>query len=444
MHTLIIGAGAAGIAAAIAAAQNGDRVTVLERNRKPLKKVGVTGNGRGNLLNRGDLRYYGDTDFALKVMHQMPYERVKDFLVDLGIALVHEGNLIYPSALLASVAVDAMLDRAKALNVQILLCTHVKSIKKTDNQFIVTAVQSTYEADKPKGNGKVKKGALLDERTKQYTADKLIVAIGGAAAPAHGTDGTGYGLLTAFGHEMTPIRPALSALTTDERPIGGLAGQRVRATLILRSKLGDILATSKGEVLFAADGVSGIAAMQLARFFEPRATLEIDMRDTFMGDDTKNQSLLDWLKARAAHKKDASIASLFTGAVSAPLSRTILRAAELTDMSLIISSLTNTQLCQIEKAITTFTLKVKGTRSFDAAQVTAGGIRTAHFNPQTMQSLLVPELYAAGEVLNVDGDCGGYNLMFAFASGLLAGGDEGDTGERLGATAPKTPLRALP
>ncbi|NLO85235.1 MAG: aminoacetone oxidase family FAD-binding enzyme [Clostridiales bacterium] len=433
MHTLIIGAGAAGIAAAIAAAKSGQQVTVLDRNRKALKKVGVTGNGRGNLLNHGELRYFGDADFALEVMTQMPYENVRDFLQSAGISLVHEGDLVYPSSLLASVAVEALLAQANELGVRIHVNTSAKSAIKTGETFHVTAVQSKFGKEKPKASGKMKKGALLEEKEVHYAADRLIVAVGGAAAPAHGTDGTGYDLLTTFGHRLTPICPALCALLTDERPIGGLAGQRVRAALTLKSKDDQILAQSKGEALFAQDGVSGIAAMQLARFVQKNAVLTLDMSETLMGDAAETMKLHEWLSRRTAQKKNAPIASLFAGSISAPLSRAILAASGIRDTAQKVASLTATDLEQLEKAITAFTVKVKGTRDFEAAQVTAGGIQTIDFNPQTMQSKLVDGLYAVGEVLNVDGDCGGYNLMFAFASGLLAGEGTGireEHGER--------------
>lgn len=421
MHTLIIGAGAAGIAAAIASAKSGEQVTVLDRNRKALKKVGVTGNGRGNLLNSGELRYFGDADFATEVMTRMPYEKVRAFLQDAGITLTHEGDLVYPSSLLASTAVEALLMQANELGVRIHVNTSAVSAVKTDGTFHVTAIQSKFEQDKPKASGKMKKGALLEQKEVRYAADRLIVAIGGAAAPAHGTDGTGYALLTSFGHRLTPVRPALCALLTDERPIGGLAGQRVRAKLTLKSADGQTLAKSKGEALFAQDGVSGIAAMQLARFVQKNAVLALDMSETLMGDAAETMNLHEWLLHRAARKKDAPIAALFAGSISAPLSRAILAASGIESMSQKAASLTAADLEQLEKTITSFTVKVKGTRDFDAAQVTAGGMQTIDFSPQTMQSRLVEGLYAIGEVLDVDGDCGGYNLMFAFASGLLAG-----------------------
>ena len=237
MHTLIIGAGAAGMAAAIAAARQGQRVTVLERGRKALKKLGVTGNGRGNLLNAGlvenvlthprtvfspdgDLlpfvqkRYYGDPAFAAKVLAQRPWEQIADFLQSCGIALDEEDEgRMYPSSYLASTAVEALLLEAEKLGVRIETCTHALRIEPG---FTVHAIKAEYAEDTQRKNGKSKPGALLCETEVTYRADRVIVTVGGAAAPMHGTDGTSYGLLSELGHTVTPLYPALCALTTEE------------------------------------------------------------------------------------------------------------------------------------------------------------------------------------------------------------------------------------
>ena len=236
MDTLVIGGGAAGMAAAIAAAARGERVTVLERNRKALKKLCATGNGRGNLLNSGLPRYYGSVDFALEVLGRMPYARVRAFLEDAGISLCEEEEgRVYPSALMASVAADALLLRAARLGVTVCVNTRAVSAKKRGGRFEVRGVESLYAqagaAGGKKAGAKPKKGELTGEREVAYEADRLIVTVGGAAAPAHGTDGGGYGLLCGFGHRLTALRPALCALVTEEAPIAGLTGLRVRARL---------------------------------------------------------------------------------------------------------------------------------------------------------------------------------------------------------------------
>jgi len=413
-QTLIIGGGAAGMAAAIAAAQAGDRVTVLERNRKPLKKLGVTGNGRGNLLNCGQPEYYGDLGFAQAVLAHMPYEEIAAFLEKTGIPLVEEDEgRMYPSSFLAASAVDALRHTAERLRVSILLNTRVTHlVKRPKGSFTARCLRSIYAEDTQRKSGKTKPGALIGEEPFEYAADRVIVAVGGAAAPMHGSDGASYGLLTAFGHTVTELRPALCALLTDKKPLAGLSGQRVRAALQLRDASGAELHRSCGEALFAEDGVSGIAAMQLSRFAVPGCTLHMDLRLSVTGNACAD--VLPWLVQRAGACADPHM--LLTGAASPAL------AAALWRMSGHAPSLAADALEALARVIGDFSLTVTGTRGFESAQVTAGGVRCGDFDPSTMESRLCAGLYAAGEILDVDGGCGGFNLMFAFASGLLAGG----------------------
>lgn len=409
-HTLIIGAGAAGMAAAIAAAKKGDRVTVLERNRKPMKKLGVTGNGRGNLLNCGKPEFFGDTAFALDVLQHMPYKNLVAFLNEAGIPLVHEDEgRMYPSSFLAASAVDALKLTADMLGVEIIPNVRAEHIVREKDGFCVQGKRAVYAPDQQLKSGRVKAGALMGEEACAYRADRVIVAAGGKASPMHGTDGTAYGLLTGHGHQLTQLKPALCALLTDQKPLEGLTGQRVRALLTLKDAQGDILHQSRGEALFADDGVSGIAAMQLSRFAQDGCTLEMDLRMAVTGDE--NCGVHAWLQKRA--ERVNGVRDLLTGACTYPLAQALWRMSGTKPSMDSLDALAN--------AIQNFRLSVTGTRGFDNAQVTAGGLETAGFDPSTMESRLVPGLYAAGEMLNVDGGCGGHNLMFAFASGLLAG-----------------------
>ncbi|MBR3874773.1 MAG: aminoacetone oxidase family FAD-binding enzyme [Clostridia bacterium] len=403
MHTLIIGGGAAGMAAAIACARKGDRVTVVERGRKPMKKLGVTGNGRGNLLNAGAPCYYGSEDFALDVLRHMPYENIAAFLRSCGIALALEDEgRIYPASFLAASAVDALMNTAQDLGVSFVLSTRVTRVEPG---FAVHAVQTQFAPDTVLKSGRVKPGAPIGEQETVLKADRVIVAAGGAASPAHLTDGTAYGLLTAFGHELIPPRPALCALTTEKAPIEGLSGQRARAALVLDGQF-----ASQGEILFADDGVSGIAAMQLARFVKPGSRLVIDLREAVMGEEA-HMDVDAWLASRPARR----MSSLLTGAASPQLASALLRAARIRPDSAPDAA----SIHALAQVIRRFEVSVTGTRGFEAAQVTAGGISCAQFDPATMESRLCPGLHAAGEVLDVDGACGGFNLMFAFACGLL-------------------------
>lgn len=423
IDTLIIGCGATGAAAAIAAAEAGQSVTVLDRNRKPLKKLGVTGNGRANLLNRGEPRYYGDADFARAVLNAIPCEAVAGFWKSVGVTLTEEEEgRVYPAAYMASVAVDALLLRMEELGVTIVPNTTASDLTVLPGQagkpcFRLEAKEAVYGDERLKTNGKVKKGELLTENSRVYEARRVIVAAGGKAAAAHGTDGGAYRLLTGLGHRMRPLRPALCPLVTENAPLKGLSGQRVRARLTLAGAEGEH--SAQGEVLFADDGVSGIAAMQLARFAAEGSALWLDMREAVFGDpDVDTGSALD---KRIGALAQRPVTRLLTGAVTPRLNDALLRAAGLDRCRQTAGELNTRQREALARAIDHFSLTVLGTRGFDAAQVTAGGVSPDEFHRATMESRLVHGLYAAGEILDVDGDCGGFNLMFAVASGLLAG-----------------------
>lgn len=418
-RVLIVGAGAAGMTAAIAAARQGQSITVLERNEKSLKKLGVTGNGRGNLLNSGDPLYYGDAGFAAQVLARIPYGKLVQFFEELGVPLREEAEgRIYPAALQGAVAVDALRLKARQLGVQICTRTQVIRLTAQGGGFVLEAEESVPQGEQAKG----KKALPPEKIPRMYKADQVVVAAGGAAAPAHGTDGSAYELLTAFGHSLTPIRPALCALLTDRKPIQGLAGQRVRARLTLRDRLGHLLHETQGEALFAQDGVSGIAAMQLARWVHDGCVLHMDLRDELNREATEAGELRDYLQTIADSRQELPLSELFTGMMMPQVGRAVLAAAGYPEQSRRIGSLPPKALETIAATLTDFPLAVEGLRGFDSAQVTAGGIATADFNPATLESRLQKGLYAAGEILDVDGDCGGFNLMFAFASGLLAGG----------------------
>lgn len=415
---LVIGGGAAGLFAAIGAAEQGQTVAVLERGRKPLKKLGVTGNGRGNLLNLGPLAYYGDEAFAKEVFRHLPPTEVARLWESLGVPLVQEEEgRVYPSSLLAASAVEALMLRAEQLSIAFHTAFQAKRITRTGDGFRVEGLHTLYAPDTLRKSGKAKPGAALGQEPMAFEGKRVIVAVGGAASPMHLTDGSAYGLLTDFGHRLISPRPALCALATETGPIAGLEGQRVRAQLTLINEKGESIAQSSGEALFAQDGVSGIAAMQLSRFANPGCTLHMNLSPAVTGRLLSQAEAADWLMERCRLRAGQPLRQLLVGAATPALAHTLLKASHLPPDGPITPSAAN----PLSQALCDFSLQVQGTRGFDAAQVTAGGIAPGDFDPATLESRLCPGLHAAGEVLNVDGPCGGFNLLFAAATGYLAG-----------------------
>ena len=263
------------------------------------------------------------------------------------------------------------------------------------------------------------RGGAFTARTESgetLTAERVILAAGGAAGSKVGGVMDGYQLAKQLGHHRTALLPSLVQMKTDPTYPRGLKGVKAEADIrVLRGR--EVLAQGRGEILFTEYGVSGPAIFDLSRAVSTGGeglllTLDLlpqlDMAGT-----------LRWLRERQASLGAHEAALLLTGSVHTRLGQTVVKRAGFTSQP--VSSLTEDALWRIAAGLHSFTLPVTGVCGFDQAQVTAGGLRTEEFDPRTMQSLLVPGLYACGEVLDIDGDCGGYNLQWAWSSGRLAG-----------------------
>ena len=267
------------------------------------------------------------------------------------------------------------------------------------------------------GLKRTKKGFSVSSAGETLTADRVIVCCGGMAGGKLGGTRSGYELLQSLGHSVTKLYPALVQIKTDNTYVKALKGVRANASLRLcRGR--DTVAASQGEVQFTEFGVSGPAVFELSRAAATEKgplTIHLDLLPQLSAADIEAL-----LRRRVTAMQALTAENLLAGMLHNRLGRTILRYAgySLTDS---VASLSAADLKKALKAIKCFSLPVVGVLGFDGAQVTAGGIRTSEFDPATLQSRLVPGLYAAGEVLDIDGDCGGYNLQWAWSSGYLAG-----------------------
>lgn len=394
---IVIGAGAAGMAAAIRAGERGKHVLLLEKADRPGRKIHASGNGRCNLMNSGAPRYFGDAAFADEVLRQCGKDNLTLFFNRYGLLLAEETEgRVYPITFQSASVVTALRNAMETVGTVLTLNDAAVSAERDENGFTVQTASG-----------------------RSYTAKRLIIACGGAAQPKLGGSADGYRLLTSFGHTLIPVRPSLVPLNTDRKSISGLSGLRVRCGVTVR-RSGEPVHQEDGEVLFTDYGVSGICVMQCARFAaEDNTLLELNLlKDAF----PDREQCLAELKRRKALFSELSPLCLLNGILPERLSYAVLKQAGAPLRGERAGETSEELIGRIADAGYAYRITVTGNRGMDYAQVTAGGIDCAEFNASTMESRIATGLYAAGEVLNVDGDCGGFNLMFAFTGGLIAGG----------------------
>ena len=387
------------MAAALAVAENPKhKVLLLERQQRVGRKLLSTGNGRCNLTNTESVpaRYHGeDPSFTLYALEKYPPAEILRYFSSLGLLTRTEyGGRVYPLSNSANSVVDVLRFALEGAGVEIKTASPVCAVKKQ------------------------KEGFLVETEEERIPADRVIVACGGCAGSKLGGVQDGYKLLQSLGHTRTKLFPSLVQMTVkDPRYPRALKGVKADARLTLE---GDTKAEGTGEVLFTEKGVSGPAVFDLSRAVSTVPEGKIRLLLDFMREYTEEQ-VLHHLKDRAARLPNAAAGDLFVGTVHNRLGKMLIRYAGI-DGNTLLKNLTEKQLQDAARAAKDFALEIKGTEGFDQAQVTAGGIRTSEFNPETMESRLVQGLYACGEVLDIDGDCGGFNLQWAWASGRLAGG----------------------
>ena len=394
----IIGGGAAGLSACAAASGAGDRAVILEGSSSVGRKIMASGNGRCNLMNTGAPRYFGSPSFAQDVLSRCGAGEQIRFWRSIGLELAEEEDgRMYPCTFQAASVLDVLKREIGSRNAEIRLNTRISKCRKMpDGLFLL-------EADD--GN--------------KICARRVLVAAGGAAALKPGSAESGYGIMKSFGHTIHPVFPALVPMETDSRSISGLSGIRVRCTVTLLDRSGSSLHRETGEVLFTDTGVSGICIMQCARFISGEGCcLELDLADRLFPDDP---ALADELKRRMEQYPDSDAKTMLIGLVPAKVSYAVMKQAGIPLRGEKLGEVPQSSIPALVHAMRHYRIEISGTRGMESAQVTAGGVSCEEFRPDTMESILIPGLHAAGEILDVDGDCGGFNLMFAFGSGILAG-----------------------
>ena len=392
---IVIGGGASGMTAAVRAAERGRSVLLIEKSDRIGRKILASGNGRCNLLNKSSLQYFGDTDFALKVLKNCPPHKIERFFQHYGLMITEESDgRFYPVSFQASSVLSVFRDALDVNGVDIRTGTRAVSICRHNHYFSV----------------KTDSGEVLE-------APFVIISCGGPAQPSAGGTDDGLKLLRQTGHAIIPASPALVPLRTDSRSISGLSGIRVKCSVsVIRDR--KLLHREHGELLFTDYGVSGICVMQCSKFAAPDTVLEIDFLSRIIPDP---RNAAAELKRRRELYANRSPVCLLDGIIAEKISYAVLKQADIPLRGEKAGSLSDDDLKRIAEKAYRYRLCVRGNRGMEYAQVTAGGAECGAFDPDTMASYICQGLYATGEVLNVDGGCGGFNLMFAFATGLIAG-----------------------
>ena len=396
MRIGIIGGGAAGMAAALAASEyENAQVVLMERQARLGKKLSATGNGRCNLSNihAAEGGYHGDDrHFHEYALNQYPPSETLQWFSSLGLYTVTEpSGKVYPYSDQANSVVDVLRFSLERPNIQVLTDFEVQKVKKDGAVFSVSARSETLEFD------------------------RLIIACGGLAGTKLGGTMSGYKLLRSFGHKCTKLRPTLVQVKTSWPGVSALKGVRANCKAGIYQN-GRLHRSSEGDIQFTEFGLSGPLLYEISRDAcqgggEWECTLD------FLPE-ISSDALAALLEKRKSSPLTAE--DLFTGILHNRLGRVIVKEAGIRG-NLPICDLREDQLADVVALSKGFTATLTEPLGMDAAQVTAGGIFTNEFDPTTMQSRLVPGLYACGEVLDVDGDCGGYNLQWAWSSGRLAG-----------------------
>lgn len=396
---VVVGGCSAGIVAAVNSKRrySGLKVAVIEKLPRTGKKILATGNGKCNITNLQALEHnYVNRDFAVFALESYPPQKIIEFFSSLGLLTYSDScGRVYPESNTAASVTDALRFELERLGVDVICDTPVTEIKKTKNGFTV--------------NGNI-------------FCEKIIIATGGKSSAPQGSDGSGYALAKMLGHSLTKTYPALVPLNASPEITRSLKGVRVRnVCLTLR---GDkVLAKTQGEILFTDYGLSGIAAMELAA--EAQKYIDSVKCNPFTYIDflpnMSYDTLVDYLKNLSNIKGFCLIDNLLTGILPKAAGIAICKACNLYKADKLISGLNEKELRLIAEKIKKFPLEVTGTRGFLNSQVTSGGIKTSEINEKTMESRICGNLYFAGEIIDVDGGCGGFNLQWAWASGMLAG-----------------------
>jgi len=392
---IVVGGGASGLVAAIIAKRHGAEVCIIERNLKLGKKILATGNGRCNFTNVDALPiHYNHPEFVSHVFEAFSPRETLLFFKSLGITpKIEDLGKTYPLSEQASSITDVLIYEIRRLGIQVIYEKVILSAHKETKGFV-----------------------LYDQVGDTYRCDKLIVATGGLALPQSGSDGTGYQIAKDLGHEITQLFPALVKLKLESPHLKHLDGVKFPGLVSLVYN-NENIQTEFGDILFTKYGISGPTILQLSRkanaLLQDNQTIYVDVKlVTELSEKDIEMRLLDL--------KNLPIELALLGLINRKLVHVVLKEANVLG-DLVVVNLRYNQIKKITQLLTSMKFKVTGSKGYEEAQVTAGGVNVDEIYPKTLESKKSKGLYFAGEIIDIDGLCGGYNLQWAWSSGYIAG-----------------------
>lgn len=396
----IIGGGAAGMMAAITAARQGAKVTILERNDRIGKKILMTGNGKCNLGNYhlSMQEYYGhNQEWISGALRRFDTNDTVSFFQGLGLLLKDKNGYIYPACEQAAVVLDVLRYELQALGVTIITECKINAIQRDGKTGCI----------------------IVSDGMKHYSFDAVVLACGSKAAPKTGSDGSGYKLVKQLGHNIIPTVPALVQLKCSEDYFKAVAGVRTDACIRVFNG-GDCVAEERGELQLTEQGISGIPVFQLSRIvnYILRKKSAVDVEIDFLPD-YDEQTFTMLCAGRSLLQNDRTVEEFFTGILNKKLMSLFIKMAGLKP-GMSIEQADKEKVSYVYGLCRSWCVHVTGSNPYDNAQVCAGGVDTTELT-EDMESRKVPGVFMAGELLDVDGKCGGYNLQWAWCSGYLAG-----------------------
>lgn len=401
-NIIVVGGGASGLVSAIYAAKKGNNVTILEKNPHCGKKILITGNGKCNYWNNNQsLENYHSTNIEVykSILTQANQDEILHLFTSIGIIPKIRDGYYYPYSNQATSIQTALIKEAELQGVKIINNIEVLNITKKNNIFKVKTNQNNY------------------------TCDKLILATGSKSYPKTGSDGIGYDIASSLGHNIIIPLPALTGLKSDVSYLKDWQGIRSDVCVSLIEK-NQVIAKQIGEIQLTNYGVSGICIFnlsgQVSRGLHSKKKEQISINFLHPFNINSKEEFIDWMDKRNIKVQNRTISDLLDGLLNYKLINLILKLSKI-NRDNYWNNLSKKEKYLLGTNLTNHILNIIDTNDFNNAQVTTGGIPLTEINPNTMESLITSNLYITGELLDIDGICGGYNLTNAWITGMLAG-----------------------